>query len=123
VRSSAELAVQQANTAAFIAVDPVPLALARRTRTPNGAGGYRLGGPSLLEPQVFRLVRQPNKGETGERVLLDGTTVQVTHHLVGSADADVEEGDSFTFEDQDYEVVHVWNVGGYEVKAEVTTRA
>lgn len=122
-RSAAELLVQKANTNAFIAVDPVDISLTRQPRTANGAGGYRLGAPAAVASQRFRLVRQGNKGETGERTLLDGTVVQVTHHLIGKFDADVQVGDRFSFEERNYEVVQVHSVGGYEVKAEVTTRA
>lgn len=123
-RSSAELTVQQANTTAFIAVDPVDIPLTRHPRTPNGAGGYRLGAPVAVASQRFRLILQTGRqGDTGERALLDSVVQQVTHDLIGAADANVEPGDKFTIGGQNYEVVEVYSIGGYETRARVTTRA
>lgn len=123
MRSDMELVVQKRNTRAFIEVDPVDVVLTRFSRVPNGAGGYRLSGPVERASQRFRLVLQANRGDTGERLLLDGTANQVTHDLIGMPDADIAPGDKFVYDSRSYEVVEVFRVGGYEVKARVTTRA
>lgn len=113
---SAELAVQRRNTRAFIAADAVEVELSRATRTPDGAGGFETGTPTLLAPQRFRLLPQED-GATA-RTTAEGETATPEYILMGDADVDVARWDTFTLAGRRYQVLYIDN-RQYEIKAEV----
>jgi len=109
--SAIETLMGRANTRALIAEDPRDLVLHRPTRTPDGAGGF-LPGFSSLPSQRFRIV--PLSGLVWDRstnTADEGLLADVTHQLIGDANADVKKGDWFQFSENDlpgrYEVMHV----------------
>lgn len=112
-----ELKVNRKQTAAFIAEDPVRLTLTHpATRTPDGAGGYTTtpGGPA--DPQDFRLIIQG--GNVASRNI-DGAQIKPAYVMIGKHDADVKIGDTFTFNNRNYEIKYVRENRDYETWSEV----
>jgi hypothetical protein len=109
--SAIETLIGRRNTRALIAEDPRDIVLNRPTRVSDAAGGF-LPGLSSLPSQRFRIV--PLSGLVWDRstnTADEGLLADVTHQLIGDADADVKKGDWFVFSENDlpgrYEVMHV----------------
>lgn len=112
----AELAIQRKQTCAFIAADPILVELRRATRTPDGAGGFQVGEPVSLSPQVFRMLPQED-GATA-RTTAEGETATPEYMLMGDSDVNVERFDEFQIGLRRFQIVYIDN-RQYEIKAEV----
>jgi SPP1 family predicted phage head-tail adaptor len=86
----------------------------------DGAGGNTSGGPDL-DPQVFRIV--PSGSRQAEVRTVGGEVVNPDYAILAAYDADIQDGDSFTYLDKRCEVVFVYDIGGYERRADVVRRA
>lgn len=120
-RSATELRVLRKQTSVFIAGDPTPLALSRREKESNGAGGWRfVGPPSTLDPQDFHVVAA---GETTTlRQTADGRQVAPTHNVIGEWDADIRQYDQFDYNGKTYVVLWVNADLEYVTHAEAAPR-
>lgn len=108
-------------TETFIADNPIDILLQRTSLTADGSGGFHQTKSPLASPQTFRKVTQATS--TGvQRQTLDGTLVAPDYVLIGSYDADIQRGDQFYIEDQQYLVVFVRDDHRYETWAEVAYR-
>lgn len=114
--STGEARAQRRITAAYIAADPVEVAIVRPVWTSDGASGRTEGTPKTLLPQRFKLIRQQDSGLF--RTTADGKQVSPDHRLLGTFDADLERYDRFTLDGKRFEVVYVSRTD-YEVKGEV----
>ena len=113
------LAFNRANTEAYIATDPVVIALTPRliTRTPSGGFETIDGEPRV--GQVFKLVMQSPSGASIEQRTEDGTERRTDFVLIGTFDAIVAPGDYWDEGSQRYEVTSIIPGNGYEVRANV----
>lgn len=122
---ASELSVHRANTSAFIAADPVTLQLVRytKTRTASGGSSRSLAAPQP-EEQVFRLI--PRSDATETVMTSDGTMAPVTFVLLGQWNSDMEQWDTFTLDNNEFEIagpvspMHTASV--YERKGAVVRR-
>lgn len=115
--SAAELAVQRRLTTAFIEADPDNTALMRRSKVPNGSGGYVLTAPTVLPSQVTRLI--PLQSGAAERNSQDGKLVQPGYALLMEWDGDMQRWDTFTLAGRRYQIVFINENQSYELKGEV----
>lgn len=118
--SSAELAIQRKQTAAFIASDSVAVVLERPVFVSDGAGGHTRGVPTLLPSQTMRLI--PLQDGTTAQLNADGEMIEPSYMLMGRWDANIERWDRFMLEGHEYEVLSVNQNRQYECKAEVSYR-
>lgn len=89
-----ELRAQRQSTKAFIAADPLQIALFRPTKTRNASGGQSRSEPEEpLAPQTLRLL--PASDRMPEVRLTGGELVSPTHTLMGEWDADLQRDDYF----------------------------
>lgn len=113
-----ELDIQRKLTDAFIKADETPLTLSRQVKVSDGAGGYtKTAQPLAL--QRFRLVPQQDTREPVATA--DGQMVRPRYVLLGRHTADMQRGDTFTWNDGRYEIGEVEDKQ-YEIKGEVTYR-
>lgn len=110
--------MQRRSTAAFIAADPIDLALSRPVWSSDGAGGRIADTPLTLNAQRFRLIPQVDAGLF--RITADGRQVNPEFRLLGVYDADLQRGDRFDYNGATYEVVAIADKRDYQTKAEVT---
>jgi hypothetical protein len=116
--AAAELAIQRKLTDWFIRADEQQIALIRKTKVPNGAGGYREVATTLA-PQGFRLI--PLQDSTGEssRTTADGKQVTPSYMLQGRHDCNMQRYDQFILDGKRYEVFFIIENRQYQVKGEV----
>lgn len=107
--------VKVRQTDRFIREDPSTVVLSRMTKNPDGAGGHTLA-PTPLEPQVVKVVKTFPRAT--ERRNTAGEIVTPTIYLVMYPDANVQNGDTFTWNGLSGEVVWI-NDFGYILHAEV----
>jgi hypothetical protein len=112
-----EQAVERELTGWFIQADQDEVVLYRRTRTPNGSGGYVLGAPTPLPSQAGRLI--PLQAGATQRHTLDGRLVEPGYHLLLEWNADMARGDTFVVHGRKYEIVFVVENQSYQTKGEV----
>lgn len=87
------------NTKAFIAQNPVTLAIARRPRIADGAGGWRHGSPFAAGTPEVRLVGYTGQdGGSSQRVNESGAVVTVVMNLIAMPDTAILPGDQFRLE-------------------------
>lgn len=115
--SESELAIQRSLTKEFVQADNLEVVLYRRSGSGDGAGGTVYGPPVPLAPQVMRLI--PQQSGVPERLTANGVAVTPSYALLGTYEADMERGDTFTLDTGRYEVVFVNANRQYEVKGEV----
>lgn len=113
-----ELAAQRKLTDSFIRADEQQIQLIRKTKVPNGAGGYRETMVPLA-PQGFRLIPlQDSTGESG-RTTADGKQVTPAYMLQGRYNCDMQRYDQFVIDGKRYEVFFIVENRQYQVKGEV----
>lgn len=83
----------------------VVLRRAAITRTP--AGGYKKGEYLPLAPQWVALVPWRRRVSTFVVNSVAGDIPELAVSLVGPPDLDIQKGDRFTHEDQEYEVIQI----------------
>jgi len=103
------------STQEFIDENPVDLVLVRVARVKSSAGGWVDGATTQIDPQRVRLVAQTGS----DRLTQDGNLVVPRYTLVGMPDVNVQERDTFTFEDIDYRVGSVSTSPPWAVRASV----
>lgn len=113
------LGVLREQTEAFIAENPYIVALVRNTKVSDGAGGWTTT-PLALSPQVVRLVPQ-SRLVSVERRTVGGEMTKPDMNMLATYDADVEVGDTFTWNGRTVEVVWI-HATGYEKTCEVAVR-
>lgn len=91
------------STDAFIRDNPFDVVLSRFTRMDTPAGGTKKVPLGTLPPQLARLVESGLQGSSATRHLPDGRVVNVQATLVLHVGADVEAGDIFYYNGQDWE--------------------
>jgi hypothetical protein len=115
-----ELRVNRLNTDAFIASDPLRVALRTRGRSRTDSGAFASPAAAERPEQVFKLIMQSPAGSSIEQRTEDGTERQVDFILLGSWNAAIEVGD---FWEDDlanrFEVKAVVPRNGYETRAVV----
>lgn len=115
--AAGELKWQRKQTEAFIAADPRSIALDRRVRTSDGAGGFVNGALTTMASQTFRLLPQED-GATA-RTTAEGETATPEYMLMGRWDADMQRWDEFRIGTRRYQVVFISENRQYETKGEV----
>jgi hypothetical protein len=115
--NATELSAMRDQTRAFIAADQDEVVLNRRTRGPNGSGGYVLTTGPALPSQPGRLIPLQPGGQ--QRHTLDGKLVDPAYHLLMDWNADMRRGDLFVIHGRRYELVFVTENQSYETKGEV----
>lgn len=118
--SEKELAVLRKQTSQYILDNPTDIILQRATKVRDGAGGWRVTRAPLGSPQTFRIV-QAAENEGVERRNSDGEVVRPTLNMLAVYNADLQEGDQFTYHGGTAEVVYITDMR-YELVAEVAMR-
>lgn len=118
---ASELKFQRLNTKAFIAANPVTIALIPRTAVKTGTGTRYVEG-TPREPQELRLIDQTRTygAEPGTVFTADGQQRKANYQLLGEHDATIGLYD--TWVDADgirFEVGNLLPRNGYEVRAQV----
>lgn len=113
-----ELAMLRENTKAFIDTDYKDLTFSRRSKVPNGSGGFTEIYTPLPSAQRVRLI--PQHGNLSpQRETLDGTAVVPEFILLAEHSADLARWDTFVDQGMRYQVLWVHEKKSYEVKGEV----
>ncbi len=113
-----EADVQRKLTRAFVAANPSSIVLSRKTKVPNGAGGFTYSAPTTLPPQTLRFVYQ---GGTTRTRTIDGDTETVPAVLVGEVGVDIQVDDEFVLGNDRFRVRSVDDANAvYKTQAEVT---
>jgi hypothetical protein len=122
--AAGELAVQIANTEAFIAANPSSVVLIPRTKHMTGTGTQFVDG-SPRPPQTIRLIDQSTARNTwpGKVQTSDGVERLVDFILLGMPDVIVENDDYWKDSKGTLEVIQVYPSNQYEVRAAVIRRA
>jgi hypothetical protein len=115
-----ELNVLRKQTTAYIAANPVAVALVRTVLVDDGAGGKKPASVGPLSPQTVRIIQQNDLRTGVERRTVAGEVVRPTLAMLTEWNANVEEGDTFTWNDLSLEVVWITDLG-YEKTCEVAT--
>lgn len=110
--------MQQRLTAMFIEADPVEIQLLRRTKAPDGAGGFTTTDAVAFGGlQRFRLI--PLGDGATERYTEDGHQVFPNYMLMGPATASMQRWDEFELDGRRYQIVFINQNSQYEIKGEV----
>lgn len=122
--NAVELKINKKNTLAFIAAAPVTVALSRPQSERNeDNGGLRQLEAITLEPQTFRILHAPPRRRRKENQPPNATLGEIPFakdNLMGRWDADVEEGDTFTWLGVEYLVTYVFADRTYETIANLS---
>lgn len=114
-----EQQAQTLQTQAFIAANPVSIAVQRATLVKTAAGGRKRSDPQTLDPQLVRLVPLGTTAARGQ----EGEQPRVEFTLIALPDADIKRGDRFKiFGDDDspwYSIPYKLDSFPYELRAEV----
>lgn len=114
-----EAQAQLLQTMAFIAANPVSIAVERATLAVTAAGGRKRTSPQTLDPQVVRLVPLATTAARGQ----EGEQPRVEYTLVALPDADIKRGDRFKVFGDDssswYSIPYKLDSFSYELRAEV----
>lgn len=119
-----ELAVQIANTIAFINANPSIVILTPRTRVKDGSGTrFQNGEPR--PPQTVRLIDQSTSRNTwpGMVQTSDGRERLTDFILLAAPDAIVRLWDYWVDADGTFEVAEIYPSNQYEIRAAVVRRA
>lgn len=119
-----ELAVQIANTIAFIAANPTELTLIPRKRIKDGQGARFEDQPPRVM-QVVRLIDQSTSRNTWPGIVQtsDGRERLTDFILLAPPDAIVEVNDYWKNTSGTWEVAEVYPSNQYELRAAVVKRA
>lgn len=113
VEVASELAINRANTALFIALDPTDIALTP-VQEQYVAGTKKLVEQSTRDAQTFHIIWAPTTGIVGGGG--SGITHKFDFVLVGSYDAIVAINDRWDVNNQRNVIDYVYPSNGYEVK-------
>lgn len=102
-----ELLMQRRQMQAYIEADSSSFKLFRKTRVRTPAGGWKWSDPVALDPQPGRLI--PFKRRMVDFVVSTtaGQTEKLPYVLVGYHDLDVQQGDTFSYNDAEFVVKEV----------------
>lgn len=114
------LLAQRKATRAFIAVNPVSLALIPREKVKQPAGGFRWSEKDPRPSQTMTLLEQT--GLSAPTVTLDGVERRVEFGLLAEWDAAMAVGDVFLHQSRTWEIVGIAYDNGYERRALVSAR-
>lgn len=119
-----ELAIQVANTRAFINANPSSVILIPRTRVKDGRGARLVDGEQRA-PQVFRLIDQSTARNSipGKVQTSDGIERLIDFILLAMPDAAVDLFDYWNDSDGTWEVAEIYPFNQYEIRAAVVRRA
>lgn len=112
-----DLEVQRMLTRAFIDTMPVALTLVPHERVKTQSGGYREETRPARPVQVMRLI-EPTMPSDPLRAA-DGVQREVSFILLGTHDAEMEVGDRFSFDGDEWELISVFFDNGWERRAAV----
>lgn len=116
--TAAELTVQRRLTQALIDALPVTLVLTPRSRVSDGFGGWSWVEGSPRTAQVFHLIEFGGGGEDLAPVrTADGEQRYATFELLAAYDAELGNGDTFSYGGQEYELVEMMRDNGWERRA------
>lgn len=113
----AELDLQTAATQAFILADAEDIVLLRRTRSPDGAGGFVFDDEIQIAEQTARLIPQQDK--TLEVTGSDGRRATPDWVIMMAPDADLERYDRFDWNGKTWEIAQIRAKPDYERKGDV----
>lgn len=114
--------VLRKQTSRFIAENPTEIIVMRQTMVDDGAGGMiAQGEPTPLPAQTMRIVIKSLNQQIEFRTV-SGEVTNPEYSVVAEYDADLLEGDYFTYDNSRIEVVFAYSVGGYERRAEAVRR-
>lgn len=102
-----ELKMQRKQVAAWKHARSTELVLTRLVKTKDGAGGWIEGAPRQLDPQVFRIVVFKRRLTQFMDNIEEGEVANLSYTLVGEPDADIEKGDLFVHEGNEYVVTAI----------------
>lgn len=102
-----ERIVGRRQIAALIKSDPVDVILYRKTKVADGAGGWKYGPPAAVNggvPQRVTLI--PFKRRMTEFLVNTelGPVPDLPYVLIGPHDMDIDQGDTFTYNGDNFEV-------------------
>jgi hypothetical protein len=112
VLTATELAINRANTAKYISLDPTTITLTPRADVWVAGTKTRPDGLPR-EPQQFKIIWG---GNTGIVTTIEGTTRRFDFVIVGTYDASIAIADHFLVGNEDYEIQYIFPSNGYEVK-------
>jgi hypothetical protein len=116
------LGLARYTTNAFIAEDPITVALNRKLSVRQDDGGH-IKQPTTLPSQTFRLINQTATAGPTYSGTDGGATRQFSYVLVGAWDADIQFDDTWTEGDIQYHVDGIEPNNGFETRANVTAFA
>jgi hypothetical protein len=120
-----ELAVQIANTEAFIAADPVTLTIQRDTLVDDGAGGKKKSGsPTNVTIKTVRLIPQSQRGGPTTTQTTNGELERQDYVLLGHPDLVglLQRDDFFVWKVDTWDITAINKSPAYEFKADVKIR-
>lgn len=110
-------------TKRFIDQSPVTLFLIPRVKEKKPAGGYVWVEQAPRPPQVMTIIEQTGlSGQPRPQVTIDGVDRELEFELLAEWDASIQQGDTFTHQGRDWEVVGLYYDNGYERRAMVSAR-
>lgn len=115
--SAVELELQTAATRAFILADAEEIALVRRTKTSDGAGGFSWSVVGTLVEQTARLV--PQSDRVPEIVGSDGRSARPEWVIMMEPGADIARYDQFVWRGNTWEIAQLHAKPDYEIKGDV----
>lgn len=116
-----EINVLRRQTTQYIKQNQADVVLNRKSVTDDGAGGVIHGADHFLDAQHARII-QTSESESVERRTVDGENVVPILNMLMEWDADVQEGDQFTWNGHTCEVVYIMTMQ-YEKTCEVAFRS
>lgn len=114
--------VQRANTIEFIAEEPITITLTRRAQTPDGEGGWTWSTITTVNTTPFRLVPRRSTQQTIDRTTPEGQSSVEEYLLIGYPEANIADGDTFTYGGDTYAVTRVLRPVHWRSRAEVVRR-
>lgn len=115
-----ELIAQRRQTRAYIRSDTTSIVLSRSSRTKTGTGGFR-DTKDDLPPQNFKLL-WASLGQQFVTPVTGGQAKVLQDQLMAVWDADIKVGDTFTYDDEQYEVAEISKTE-YRIIATLTSRS
>lgn len=105
--STVERIMSRRQVDAEIKADPVMIVLTRQEKVSDGAGGWRLSEPRDLDPQEVAIV--PAKRRLSDMLVNTelGDVVNAPFIVLGRYNLDIERGDHFTWNGDDFKVDQV----------------
>lgn len=116
----AELVSQKRQTAGYIKADPTPIILVRNERVRTASGGWA-DSETTLASQTFKFL-PASLAQQYTTPAVGGRAIVASDQLMGRWDADVEVGDTFSLDDENFEVGEVSKLD-YRVMAVLIRRS